>query len=170
MELKESPSRPKRQVNSPNSSAKKNTRSLSRQFGDIQDARSPTHSPTQLKKPLNNNAGNFFNGNDSDETLSFGSPCEKFSPKHISILEIGCGNSLHSLRLESEMLHALNGEKVHVIRINPNDPNESLSSKVNNSIAIELGAKESLMALHHSLNATTAATVDDSLMQVDESS
>jgi hypothetical protein len=157
---------------SPKSTKKFTNNSLSRQFGEcVQVARSPTQkeNPTNNKINNSNNGRKFPDNNNTNSNVKLESVS---NPKYVSILEIGCGNSLHSLRLESEMLHALNGgEKVQVIRINPNDTSDSISSKVRStSIAIELGAKESLMALLYSMNSLTPSTSEGGAMQLDESS
>jgi len=66
---------------------------------------------------------------------------------HLVILEIGCGISLHSLRMEVELLLAAkNPNMIHCIRINPTD-----YCIRENNIGLGLGAKEGLELIQSNL-------------------
>jgi len=80
---------------------------------------------------------------------------------YIVIIEIGCGVSLHSLRLETEMLQLMNGkDKVKVVRINPHDTKNSLEPLQRNDgsraeniniVSVKLGAKVGLIRLSENI-------------------
>jgi hypothetical protein len=67
---------------------------------------------------------------------------------NLVILEIGCGVSLHSLRLEVELLCSLETKaSVHLVRINPH--HQDLPE--GDHVAIGLGAKDALQGIEQTI-------------------